>query len=77
MKKFFLRVWKEKIAQDTTEYALLLLLLSLAAITSTKTLANGIKNAYSTTGSDVLSGVNGGNNGGNNNGSQTGIARRQ
>jgi Flp pilus assembly pilin Flp len=70
MKKFFLRLWKEQLAQDTTEYALLLLLLALAAITSTKTLANGIKGAYSNVASNISShtGGSGGGGGGGGNG---------
>lgn len=70
MKKFLLRLWKEKIGQDTTEYALLLLLLALAAITSMKTLANGIQNAYTNTGNAITTGGGGGgsNSGGSNNG---------
>ena len=59
MKKFLLRLWKEQIAQDLVEYALILLLIVLAAITSIKTLSNGVKKAYSTTSSDVRAGGGG------------------
>jgi Flp pilus assembly pilin Flp len=64
MKKFFMRLWKEQKAQDLTEYALLLVLIALAAITSMKTLSNGIQNAYSTVASNVAAGTDGGGGGG-------------
>ncbi len=60
MKKFLIRLWKEQLAQDTTEYALLLLMISLSAVAATKTLANGIKGAYSNVGSNVSSHTGGG-----------------
>jgi len=63
MKRFFLRLWKEQIAQDLVEYALILLLIALAAVTSIKTLSNGVKDAYSTTRSDVTAGGGGGDRG--------------
>ena len=46
MKNVFARLWKEDEGQDLTEYALLLVLLSLAAIASLGTLANAINNAF-------------------------------
>jgi Flp pilus assembly pilin Flp len=63
MKKFFVRIWKEKKAQDLVEYALLLLLIALAVVTSMSTLANGIKNAYSTATSNVAAAGGGGTDG--------------
>jgi Flp pilus assembly pilin Flp len=66
MRKLFLRLWKEEIAQDLVEYALILLLIVLAAVTSIRTLSNGVKNAYSTTSSDIRAGGNGGGDGGHN-----------
>jgi len=63
MKRFFLRLWKEQIAQDLVEYALILLLIALAAVTSIKTLSNGVKDAYSTTRSDVTAGGGGSDRG--------------
>jgi len=41
-----IRLWKEEEGQDLTEYALLLVLLSLAAIGALGTLANAINNAF-------------------------------
>ena len=47
MKKVLLRLWREEEGQDLTEYGLLLVLLSLAAIASLGTLANAINNTFS------------------------------
>jgi pilus assembly protein Flp/PilA len=47
MKNLMIRLWKEEEGQDLTEYALLLVLLSLAAIASLSTLANAINSAFS------------------------------
>jgi Flp pilus assembly pilin Flp len=63
MKKLFLRIWKEQTAQDLVEYALILLLIALAAVTSIRTLSDGVKKAYSTTRSDVTAGGGGGDRG--------------
>lgn len=41
------RLWHEEEAQDLTEYALLLVLLSLAAVTFLGTLAKAIQNVFS------------------------------
>ena len=46
MKKLLTRLWKEEEGQDLTEYALLLVLVALAAVTVMGTLANAIKNAF-------------------------------
>ena len=40
------RLWKEDEAQDLVEYGLLLVLLSLAAVTSMGTLASAISDAF-------------------------------
>jgi pilus assembly protein Flp/PilA len=53
MKHLLLRLWKEEDGQDLTEYALLLVLLSLAAVSSLGTLANAINNAFSSAASNV------------------------
>jgi pilus assembly protein Flp/PilA len=53
MKKHLLRLWKEEEGQDLTEYALLLVLLSLAAVASLGTLANAINNTFSTAASNL------------------------
>ncbi len=46
MKNMIYRLWKEESGQDLTEYALLLVLVALAAIASMKTLATAIANVY-------------------------------
>ncbi len=53
MKEFFKRLWKEESGQDLTEYALLLVLVALAAIGSMGTLANAINNAFSKAASNL------------------------
>ncbi len=47
MKATWNRLWKEEEGQDLTEYALLLVLISLAAITSMKSLATAIEGVFS------------------------------
>ena len=46
MKDFLMRLWKDEDGQDLTEYALLLVLVALAAVTIMGTLAGAIKNAF-------------------------------
>jgi pilus assembly protein Flp/PilA len=46
MKNVLFRLWKEEEGQDLTEYALLLVLLSLAAITTLGTLASAINSVF-------------------------------
>jgi Flp pilus assembly pilin Flp len=46
MSQYFIRLWKEDEGQDLTEYALLLVLLSLAAIATLGTLANAINSVF-------------------------------
>ncbi len=46
MKKFLLRLWKDEQGQDLTEYALLLVLLTLAAIGSLSTLATAVNGVF-------------------------------
>jgi len=41
------RLWSEESGQDLTEYALLLVMLSLVAVASMGTIANTIKNVFS------------------------------
>jgi pilus assembly protein Flp/PilA len=41
------RLWKEEEGQDLVEYALLVVLISLAAILAMKNLASGISDAFS------------------------------
>jgi pilus assembly protein Flp/PilA len=47
MKNLVLKLWKEDQGQDLVEYALLVVLISLAAVTAMQTLANGISDAFS------------------------------
>ncbi len=47
MKHHLVRLWKEEEGQDLTEYALLLVLLSLAAVGSLSALATAINNVFS------------------------------
>ena len=47
MKQLLLRLWKEEEGQDLTEYALLLVLLTLAAIGSLSQLATAINGVFS------------------------------
>lgn len=46
MKQLLIRLWKEEEGQDLTEYALLLVLLSLAAIGSLSGLATAVNNVF-------------------------------
>ncbi len=47
MKRILAWLWKEEEGQDLTEYALLLVLVALAAIGSLGTLASAINNVFS------------------------------
>jgi pilus assembly protein Flp/PilA len=47
MKNLLMRLWKEEEGQDLTEYALLLVLVALAAIGSLGTLASAINDVFS------------------------------
>ena len=53
MKNLMVRLWKEEEAQDLTEYALLLVLLSLAAIATLGTLASAINSVFSQAASNL------------------------
>jgi pilus assembly protein Flp/PilA len=46
MKELLMRLWREESGQDLTEYALLLVLIALAAIGAMKGLATAISTAY-------------------------------
>jgi pilus assembly protein Flp/PilA len=46
MKNLLKQLWREEEGQDLVEYGLLLALLALAAITTMGTLANAIKNTF-------------------------------
>jgi pilus assembly protein Flp/PilA len=53
MSQLFIRLWKEDEGQDLTEYALLLVLLSLAAIATLGTLANAINSVFNQAASNL------------------------
>lgn len=53
MKKYLFRLWKEDEGQDLTEYALLLVLIALAAITVMSNLGSAINQVFSS-GSSTL-----------------------
>jgi len=55
MKQLMIRLWKEEEGQDLTEYALLLVLLALAAVGSLSTLASAISNAFAAAASNLSS----------------------
>ena len=48
MRSLLNRLWQDDDGQDLTEYALLLVLIALAAIASMNTLANAITTVFST-----------------------------
>jgi len=48
MKAFWTKLWHEEEGQDLTEYALLLVLIALAAVASMQGLATAIESAFST-----------------------------
>jgi pilus assembly protein Flp/PilA len=54
MKNLMIRLWKEEEGQDLTEYALLLVLIALAAVAVMGTLGKAINNVFSS-GSSTLS----------------------
>ena len=47
MKQYLFRLWKEDEGQDLTEYALLLVLIALAAITVMSNLGSAINQVFS------------------------------
>jgi Flp pilus assembly pilin Flp len=53
MKKLMIRLWTEEEGQDLTEYALLLVLLSLAAIGALGTLASAINSVFQAAASNL------------------------
>ncbi len=53
VKKRLGRLWREEEGQDLVEYALLLVLLSLAAIAAMQNLASGINTAFSNAASNL------------------------
>ena len=55
MKEMLLRLYREEAGQDLTEYALLMVLVALAAVTTMKTLASTISNVFSNAASSLTS----------------------
>ena len=47
------QLWNDEAGQDLTEYALLLVLVALAAIASMKVLASAVKNVFTTAAADL------------------------
>jgi pilus assembly protein Flp/PilA len=57
MRSLLARLWKEEDGQDLTEYALLLVLVSLGAISSISSLATDLSLAFSKAGSNLTAGT--------------------
>jgi pilus assembly protein Flp/PilA len=55
--KRLLRLWEEEKGQDLVEYALLLVLISLGAVVSMRSLASAISDAYSNAAGNLTSAV--------------------
>ena len=47
IRKLALQLWREESGQDLTEYALLMVLIALVAITSMQTVGQAISNVFS------------------------------
>jgi pilus assembly protein Flp/PilA len=54
MKTVLARLWKEEEGQDLVEYALLIVLVGLAAVAAMGTLASNISTAFSNAGAKLL-----------------------
>jgi Flp pilus assembly pilin Flp len=59
------RLWKDQSGQDLVEYILLLLLIALMLVASTKSLSQAVGNAFRTVTNTVSAATTGGNSGGN------------
>ena len=55
MMELFKRLWKDEEGQDLTEYALLLVLISLVAVAAMGTLGSGISDAFSNAAANLTS----------------------
>jgi pilus assembly protein Flp/PilA len=53
MKGILMRLWKEEEGQDLTEYALLVVLIALAAITAMNKLAGAVANIFNNAASNL------------------------
>ncbi len=56
MNNLAMRLWRDEQAQDLTEYALLLVLISLAAITAMKGLATQVGNVFTNASNNLNTG---------------------
>ncbi len=56
-KGIWMRLWKEEEGQDLTEYALLLVLIALAAVAAMKGLATSINGVFSTASASLTAGT--------------------
>jgi pilus assembly protein Flp/PilA len=59
MKNLLVRLWKEEQGQDLTEYALLLVLIALGAITAMGGLASTINSVFGNAAAKLSSGAGG------------------
>lgn len=55
MGKVLMRLWQEEEGQDLTEYALLVVLLALAAVAGMNALAGSINNVFSSAATNLTS----------------------
>jgi len=55
MKQMLRGLWRDEAGQNLTEYALLLVLIALAAVASMSTLASTIKNVFSNAATNLSS----------------------
>jgi pilus assembly protein Flp/PilA len=60
MRQVLKRLWKEEDGQDLTEYALLVVLIALAAITAMNTLAAGIVQVFTNAAANITTTTGGG-----------------
>ena len=60
MKNLLKRLWIEDEGQDLTEYALLLALIALGAITAMKTLAGTVNNVFTNAAANLTGATSGG-----------------
>jgi len=57
MKVLFLRLWKEEAGQDLTEYALLLVLISLSAIATMDKIAASVEKVFTQSATNLTSSI--------------------
>jgi Flp pilus assembly pilin Flp len=57
MNQLLIRLWREEEAQDLTEYALLLVLLTLAAVGTLGSLAQAINGVFAAVSTNLTSGT--------------------